>query len=264
MQQKRVIDGIEVLIEGQGARRVVMLHGWPDTYRVWDAQVATLQAHYRCVRFTLPGFDASKPRRAYGLDEMVATIANIVNAVSPNDKVILLVHDWGAAFGYQFCARYPQRVERLVGVDIGDAGSPQFFKSLNLKAKLGIAGYQLILALAWKIGGRLGNRMTRGMAKLLRAPSEPQIITSDMNFPYYITWTGAYGSYRKMQVLNPQCPMLFIYGRRKPFMFHSPQWAQMLNDKPGSKAMPFDTDHWPMVRQPQAFNLALLQWLAQP
>jgi pimeloyl-ACP methyl ester carboxylesterase len=25
----------------------------------------------------------------------------------------------------------------------------------------------------------------------------------------------------------------------------------------------FDTDHWPMLRQPQAFNQALLQWLDQ-
>ena len=57
--------------------------------------------------------------------------------------------------------------------------------------------------------------------------------------------------------------MLFIYGRKKPFMFHSLTWAQSLSQRPGSKAMPFDTDHWPMVRQPQAFNEAVLQWLAK-
>ena len=57
MQEKPVIDGIDVRAEGQGPRTVVMVHGWPDTYRVWDAQVAALQGQYRCVRFTLPGFD---------------------------------------------------------------------------------------------------------------------------------------------------------------------------------------------------------------
>ena len=36
-----------------------------------------------------------------------------------------------------------------------------------------------------------------------------------------------------------------------------------LNATPGSKALAFETDHWPMVRQPQAFNQALLQWLDQ-
>jgi len=264
MQSTTIIDGIDVIIEGEGERTIVMVHGWPDTYRVWDAQVASFQAHYRCVRFTLPGFDASKPRHAYGLDEMMGIFANIVKAVSPNDKVTMLMHDWGAAFGYQFCMRYPHLVERMVGVDIGDTGSPHYVKSLSVKAKLGVAAYQLTLALAWKLGGRLGTRMTRGMAKLLRAPSQAEFITSDMNFPYFIFWTGAHGSYRGMRPLDPPCPMLFFYGRKKPFMFHSPQWVQALGERPGSKVLPFDTDHWPMVRQPQAFNLAVLQWLAQP
>jgi pimeloyl-ACP methyl ester carboxylesterase len=186
MQSTTIIDGIDVIIEGEGERTIVMVHGWPDTYRVWDAQVASFQAHYRCVRFTLPGFDASKPRHAYGLDEMMGIFANIVKAVSPIDKVTMLMHDWGAAFGYQFCMRYPHLVERMVGVDIGDTGSPQYVKSLSVKAKLGVAAYQLTLALAWKLGGRLGTRMTRGMAKLLRAPSQAEFITSDMNFPYFI------------------------------------------------------------------------------
>ena len=40
-----IIDGIEVLIEGSGrpdAQTIVMIHGWPDTLRLWDAQVAAL------------------------------------------------------------------------------------------------------------------------------------------------------------------------------------------------------------------------------
>ena len=263
MQQNLRIDGIDVIVEGEGERTLVMVHGWPDTYRVWDAQVASFKAHYRCVRFTLPGFDSSQPRRAVGLDEMVGTIAHIVNAVSPNDPVTLLLHDWGALFGYQFCMRFPERVDRVIGVDIGDTASPQYVTSLDWKAKLGVAGYQLFLALAWKVGGRLGTGMTRAMAKLLKAPAPPEVISADMNFPYYIFWTGAHGSYRGMRPLEPHCPVLFIYGRRKPFMFHSPQWVQRLNDKPGSQALSFDTDHWPMVRQPQAFNEAVLQWLAK-
>ena len=87
--------------------------------------------------------------------------------------------------------------------------------------------------------------MTRAMAKLLKAPSQAEFITADMNFPYCVFWTGAHGTYRGMRPLEPQ-------------------WVHMLIDKPGSKAVSFDSDHWPMVRQPQAFNLAVLQWLAQP
>ncbi len=53
----RHIAGLDVTLEGDGARTVVMLHGWPDTQALWAPQVAALRTHARCVRFTLPGFD---------------------------------------------------------------------------------------------------------------------------------------------------------------------------------------------------------------
>jgi hypothetical protein len=131
-------------------------------------------------------------------------------------------------------------------------------------AKLMVAAYQLTLAAAWKMGGAAGDWITRGMARALKAPSHRQYISAAMNFPYFIFWTGAYGSYKQLRPLVPQCPMLFVYGTRKPFLFHSPQWADALNARAGSKALAFDTDHWPMVRQPHAFNQAVLQWLDDP
>ena len=64
------IDGADVHVEGDGDQVIVMVHGWPDTYRLWDAQVAFLRDRYKCVRFTLPGFDLDRERRAYSIDEV--------------------------------------------------------------------------------------------------------------------------------------------------------------------------------------------------
>ncbi len=50
-------QGIDIHLDGTGPSTVLMLHGWPDTHRLWDATVAALQDRHRCVRFTLPGFD---------------------------------------------------------------------------------------------------------------------------------------------------------------------------------------------------------------
>ena len=63
-----LVAGIDVHVEGEGPETIVMVHGWPDTYRLWDRQVAALRDRYRCVRFTLPSFDASQPRKAFTLD----------------------------------------------------------------------------------------------------------------------------------------------------------------------------------------------------
>lgn len=256
--QQLIVDGVEVFIEGEGPQTVVMIHGWPDTHRLWDAQVALLKGRYRCVRFTLPGFDPAQPARAASLVQMVGLFKAIVDRVSPAQPVTLLLHDWGAIFGYEFAAQHPDRVARIIGVDIGDTNSGAYLKSLTLKAKLMIVAYQVWLALAWKLGGRLGDRMTRFMARTLRRRDDPALIGWQMNYPYYLQWTGGY---RAAARFVPQSPMLYIYGKRKPFLFHSPQWAQQLATLPGCAVREFNTGHWVMVEQPEAFNQCMGDWL---
>ena len=142
------IDGIELRHEGQGDEAVVLIHGWPDTLALWDAQVAALAARRRCVRFTLPGFDRSQPPRAFSLDEVVEAIHRIVAAACPGERVTLLLHDWGCLYGYQFALRHPEQVARIVGVDIGDAGSAAHRATLGVKA-----GEVLAYQLYWRWSG---------------------------------------------------------------------------------------------------------------
>jgi len=264
MSQHLKIDGIEILIEGEGAETIIMMHGWPDTYRLWDAQVAALKDRYRCVRFTLPGFDINKPRRMYSLDAVQRLLLYIVRKVAGEQKVILMLHDWGCVFGYQFYMRNKQLVSAIIGVDVGDAPSKALDRSRSLGQRMMAGWYQGTLAMAWKIGGPLGNAMTRMMANTLKAPSPREHIGSCMNYPYYINWVGEEGSYASMLPFSPQCPMLFIYGTDKPLMFHSPQWSEALAGRKGCKVIAMATDHWPMVRQPAAFNKAVEMWLESP
>lgn len=255
------IGGVDVHIEGAGAETIVMIHGWPDTYRLWDQQVESLKNDYRCVRFTLPGFDIDKERRAYSLDLTMRMFDNIIRQVNAGQRVILMVHDWGAFFGYQFAMRFPKLVSRIIGVDIGDVGSQDFRRSLSLSGKLQVAGYQLWLAAAWRIGGDSGERMTHYMVQKLKAPSDPQYISAAMNYPYYIQWAGAHGSYQRARAFAPKVPMLFIYGSKKAFMFHSPQWLKALIARKTGKVLAFKTGHWPMIEQASTFNREVADWL---
>ena len=256
--QIKTIRGTEVLIEGSGPETILLLHGWPDNRALWEGQVAAFKSHYRCVRFTWPGFEPGAPRGEHSLDSLIALCEAVVREVSPQRPVILLVHDWGCLFGYQFAQRHPDLVARIVGVDIGDAGSKDHLAEIGAKGKLGIVAYQLWLAAAWRIGGSIGESMTRSMARRMHVPAPPEALTVQKNYPYYSTWTGKYKSAR---TFRPACPMLFIYGTRKPFMFHSSAWARELDSKPGSRAVAMDTDHWPMLRQGDAFNQLVLDWL---
>lgn len=255
------IDDIDIHIEGSGRESVLMLHGWPDTHRLWDPQVAALQAaQYRCVRFTLPGFAPGDTRGVHTLDEIVALIHRVIERACGGGPVTLLLHDWGCFFGYQLALRHPDCVRRIIGVDIGDAGSRRHLRETGLMSKLSIVGYQLWLAAAWRIGGRVGDRMAQAMARAARAPAARQQVHAQMGYPYWLQWTGGF---RQAKAFTPACPMLFIYGSRKPFMFHASTWAQELAARPGSRVVACETGHWVMVEQPAVFNAAVIAWLAQ-
>ena len=255
------VEGIDLIVEGAGADTVVMLHGWPDTRRLWDNTVQALQARYRCVRFTLPGFDSRLPPRATALADMTALLRRIVRTVSPDKPVTLLMHDWGCVFGYEFAARHPNLVARIVAVDIGDHNSAALQRSLTTKAKLQLLVYQFWLALAWKLGGGLGTWMTRWMARQLRCKASQSRMTWQMNYPYAMRWMGLAGGFKGAMPIDPHCPTLYIYGQRKPFMFQSTPWLEKLAARPGSKVQAFATGHWVMVQQPQDFNHAVITWL---
>jgi pimeloyl-ACP methyl ester carboxylesterase len=154
-----------------------MLHGWPDDWRLWDGTVAALQDRWRCARCTLPGFDIALPPRPVPLDAMTDWLRKVADAVSPGQPVTLVLHDWGCVFGYEFAMRHPERVARIVAVDVGDFLSPALHAELGPRGRWLTARYQLWLALAWVVGraGATGARqpphaVAGARAALPRAP----------------------------------------------------------------------------------------------
>jgi len=248
------------------AGTIVLLHGWPDSAALWDDTVSALRARWRCVRFTWPGFRPEDPERvAYALADLVERLHQVVLATAGGQPVTLLMHDWGCVFGNAFWRAHPALVARIAAVDIGDAGSRAHVAELPLQAKAGIAAYQLWLALAFIVGGDLGHTMARRMAARLRVPVPAGRIRACMGHPYWITWTGTSGSYRAARPFaadEPALPMLFVYGRRKPFFFHSRAWAHALAARPGCRVVEMPTGHWVMVDDPAGFQRVLLDWLA--
>ena len=84
-----------------------------------------------------------------------------------------------------------------------------------------------------------------------------------MNFPYYIRCMKAHGSYRGMVRFEPPVPMLFVYGKRKPFLFYTLAWADALAAQPGNAVRAFETGHWVMAQQPKEFNEVVGTWLSK-
>lgn len=256
------VGDIEVHVEGEGPASVVMIHGWPDTHRLWDASIEALGDRYRCVRFDLPGFGPAQSCRAYAIDEVIESIHRMVVEACPGERVCLLLHDWGCYFGYKFAMRYPHLVARVIGVDIGDAGSVDHRRELGLPGIAAVVAYQVWLALAWRIGGRIGDAMARGMARVLHCPGDFRTVTAQMGYPYAVSWLGVAGGSHDRRVFRPHCPMLYVYGGHKPFMLHSTRWIEAIAALPGSRALGLPGGHWVMIDCRRGFHDALRSWLA--
>ena len=116
--------GRTVNISQRGAGpAVVLLHGFPDSLRLWDATGDRLVAAGRTVvAFDQYGFgdsDAPRGRRHYRIDALVDDVANVVRALQLPTPVDLMGHDWGAVIGWCVCLRYPELVRRQVVISVG-------------------------------------------------------------------------------------------------------------------------------------------------
>ncbi|OZM70650.1 short chain dehydrogenase [Amycolatopsis antarctica] len=97
-------DGVRLAVRTRGrsaadAPTVVCVHGYPDNGSLWDGVAAELEDRYRVVVYDVRGAgESDKPKRKqdYRLDQLAADLAAVVDAVSPDAKVHLLAHDWGA------------------------------------------------------------------------------------------------------------------------------------------------------------------------
>jgi pimeloyl-ACP methyl ester carboxylesterase len=119
--------GIEYSAEGTG-RPVLLLHGWPDSGRLWRQQITALTgAGFRTVVPDLRGFgqsDAPEGADAYALPYLAADVLAVLDHAGV-ERAHIVGHDWGAALAWGIAAFAPDRVDHLVAVSVGHPA--QFF-----------------------------------------------------------------------------------------------------------------------------------------
>ena len=98
---------------------VVLLHGFPQFWWTWRAQLPALAgAGLHAVAPDLRGYGASdKPPRGYDLPTAAADVAALIRALGERDAV-LVGHDWGALVAWTVAALHPRSVRRLVVVSM--------------------------------------------------------------------------------------------------------------------------------------------------
>ena len=100
---------LAVRTAGDPARPTVLLvHGYPDTHRVWDDVADHLAADHHVVRYDVRGAgDSGRPGpvRDYRLELLADDLLAVADAASPDRPVHVVAHDWGSIQSWEAVTR---------------------------------------------------------------------------------------------------------------------------------------------------------------
>lgn len=111
-------DGVPIHYAALGRRGplIVMIHGFPDFWYSWRAQMDGLSRRYRVVAMDLRGYNLSGQPvgvEHYGLGQLVNDVAAVIRA-NGDTEAIVVGHDWGGAVAWAFAMTRPEMTTRLV------------------------------------------------------------------------------------------------------------------------------------------------------
>jgi len=142
-------------VESGAGRPIVLLHGNPTSSYLWRSVLPALEGLGRCIVPDLIGMgDSDKlgpgdPGR-YTFGGHREFVDGLLEVLGADRDVVLVVHDWGSALGFDWARRHPGRVRAvaymealvrpLAGWDEWPAGARSIFQRLRSEA-----GEELIL-----------------------------------------------------------------------------------------------------------------------
>lgn len=128
-------NGIELAVTEEGSGYpAIFLHGFPELGFSWRYQLPALASEgFRAIAPDLRGYGRSdKPLEveAYGLLTLVEDVVGLIDALG-HDRVALVGHDWGSIIAWTTALLYPDRVERLVSLNVPYRGWCSAFPTID-------------------------------------------------------------------------------------------------------------------------------------
>jgi len=110
-------DGVKIhyVTMGKGPL-VVMIHGFPDFWYTWRAQMPELAKNFQVVAVDMRGYNKSDQPTGvenYATSKLVADIDAVVEHFK-RDKAIIVGHDWGGIVAWTYAMTFPDKTDKLI------------------------------------------------------------------------------------------------------------------------------------------------------
>ena len=210
------VGGIRLHCVAQGAAEaplMVFVHGFPEFWYCWHAQLDEFGKDYRAVAFDLRGHNLSdKPQgvedyRIKPLLEDLRQLIEFLSAGRDDKSCVLVAHDWGGAIAWTFAALYPRYVNKLVIINAPH--SVPFARALaHDPAQQAASAYMNFFRLD-KAERVLGENGFERLLKMFSATASGRSALGDDDIPRYLAaWSqpGALACALKLYRASPLYP----------------------------------------------------------
>lgn len=261
---------------------LLMLHGFPECWYSWRHQIPALAAAgFQVVAPDLRGYNTSdKPATGYDIETLVEDVTGLLDHCGA-EKGLIVGHDWGGAIAWAVALAHPERVEKLIVLNIPHPTLLARALRTNFRQMLRslyILFFQIPVVPEWLIrrnNYRLIQRTFRGtaahperftdadIAVYRTAASQPGALTAMLSY---------YRALRRGKMLQwarggppavVRMPTLMIWGEQdhalgKELTFGTAELVPDLR----IRYLP-DASHWVQQDQPEAVTQLMLEFLRE-
>ncbi len=258
---------------------VMLLHGFPQFWYMWRAQITALvEAGFRVVAPDMRGYNLSeKPRKVldYRVELLARDVERLIFALGAESAAVV-GHDWGAITAWFTAMRYPERVTKLAILNVPHP--VRIMRGLFTLEQLRKSWYVFALQVPGSPGRRIEREVfARFLLDIRRDPVRPETFgeedveryTEAMARPGSLT--AACNYYRALFRRNPattwallkkiEAPTLVIWGERDRYL--SPGLAEPNRSWVSNlrvERLP-NASHWVAEDSSEVVNALLLDFL---
>lgn len=266
-----------ILAGPQSGSPVILLHGFPETWRCWIRQLPILvDAGCRVIIPDQRGYNLSdKPKgiKNYRISLLVDDIVGLIDALG-YEKVNLVGHDWGANIAWMLANKYPERLHRL---SILNAPHPTVTRRFLLRdlEQIRRSWYISFFQLPWLPEAGMRRDNWRGAELALRGSGKIHTFTNEDIEKYKEAWsqpgamTAMINWYRAAVLYQPpilkdpciKVPTLMMWGMKDFALTHRMARPSMDYVDEGNLILFPEATHWVQRDAAEEVNHYLVDFL---
>jgi epoxide hydrolase 4 len=274
---------LHVMTDGpENGTAVILLHGFPEFHYGWKKQIPALaQAGFRVIVPDQRGYNLSdKPKGilAYDVEILTRDIIALFDHFGL-EKAFLVGHDWGAAVAWNVAISYPERLKKLVILNVPHPDVMSDFllhNSTQRKKSWYVFFFQIPILVEWILRRNDFDQLTRmlsasghkdtftsqDLAEYKKSWSQAGALTAMLNWYRAAVQRGWRDAFkRNTPARRVRVPTLMLWGKQDVALSHEMVEPSIALCDDGRVMIFEKATHWVQHDEPDAINKNLIEFL---